>query len=294
MSRLLGASFGKPCKVGAKLNYLFISISLRFIKNTKTRALFADLCVALLNFAPRKIHTQMSNTYFKFKQFTIHHDRCAMKVGTDGVLLGAWASVRDARRILDVGTGSGLIAIQLAQRTPEAQVTAIEIDAAAAGQAQENVARSPWGDRMEVVCMDFGAYSPQEKFDLIVSNPPYFVDALRSPDAQRRMARHTEGLNYEVLFRHSSELLAEDGRLAIIIPTEVEELALGSAFAQGWFLARRTNVYTKPGKKCRRLLLEFVKMPVPYVSTDLYIERAEGGYSEDYVTLTRDFYLHFP
>ena len=85
----------------------------------------------------------MSNTYFKFKQFTIHHDRCAMKVGTDGVLLGAWASVRDARRILDVGTGSGLIAIQLAQRNPEARITAIEIDSDASGQAQENVSRSP-------------------------------------------------------------------------------------------------------------------------------------------------------
>lgn len=236
----------------------------------------------------------MSNNYFEFKQFTVFHDRCAMKVGTDGVLLGAWADVQGARRILDVGTGSGLIAMQLAQRAPAASVSAVEIDAAAAGQARENVARSPWGERIEVVCMDFGAYSPQEKFDLIVSNPPYFVDALRSPDAQRRMARHTEGLNYEVLFRHSSDLLAADGRLAIIIPAEVEELALGSAFTQGWFFARRTNVYTKPGKKCRRLLLEFVRKPVTYVSTDLYIERAEGGYSEDYIALTKDFYLHFP
>ncbi|MBU3813011.1 MAG: tRNA1(Val) (adenine(37)-N6)-methyltransferase [Candidatus Bacteroides intestinipullorum] len=236
----------------------------------------------------------MSNTYFKFKQFTIHHDRCAMKVGTDGVLLGAWASVRDARRILDVGTGSGLIAIQLAQRNPEARITAIEIDSDASGQAQENVSRSPWGDRIEVLCMDFGKYFPQEKFDLVVSNPPYFVDALRSPDAQRRMARHTEGLNYEMLFRHTRDLLAEEGRLAVILPTEVEELALGSAFAQGWFLARRTNVYTKPGKKCRRLLLELVRKPVAYAAADLFIERAEGGYSDEYIALTQDFYLYFP
>lgn len=108
------------------------------------------------------------------------------------------------------------------------------------------------------------------------------------------MARHTEGLNYEMLFRHTRDLLAEEGRLAVILPTEVEELALGSAFAQGWFLARRTNVYTKPGKKCRRLLLELVRKPVAYAAADLFIERAEGGYSDEYIALTQDFYLYFP
>ena len=234
----------------------------------------------------------MSNNYFKFKQFTIRHDRCAMRVGTDGVLLGAWASVEGVRRALDVGTGSGLIAIQLAQRNPDARIAGIEIDPEAAAQARENVACSPWAERVEVVCGDFKAYAPVEKFDLIVSNPPYFTDALRSPDARRRTARHTEDLDYGLLFRHALDMLAPGGRMAVIIPMEVETLALGSAIACGWFLCRRTNVYTKPGKKCRRLLLEFCTKPTPYVVDDLYIEKAEGGYSEEYMSLTREFYLN--
>ena len=133
----------------------------------------------------------MPNPYFQFKQFTVRHDKCAMKVGTDGVLLGAWAPVQDVKRILDVGAGSGLISLQLAQRNPEAVITSVEIDPAAAAQAQENIQSSPWSNRMEVVCCDFRKYHPEDKFDLIVSNPPYFVDALRCPDNQRCMARHT-------------------------------------------------------------------------------------------------------
>ena len=233
----------------------------------------------------------MSNNFFKFKQFTVFHDRCAMRVGTDGVLLGAWASVEGVRRVLDVGTGSGLIALQVAQRSPEARVVALEIDPEAAAQARENVERSPWAARVEVVHGDFGSYVPVGNFDLIVSNPPYFVDALRSPDARRRMARHTEELDYPLLFRRSLDMLARGGRLAVIIPTEVEKLALESAFACGWYVGRRTNVHTKPGKKCRRLLLEFVAGPAMCVSTDLYIEQAGGGYSEEYARLTGEFYL---
>lgn len=236
----------------------------------------------------------MPNDYFKFKQFTIYHDRCAMRVGTDGVLLGAWASVQDASRVLDVGTGSGLIALQVAQRSPLARITAIEIDPEAAGQASENVNRSQWAGRIEVLCMDFKVYAPVEKFDFLISNPPYFVDALRSPDVRRRMARHTEDLNYNLLFRHALDVLTLKGRLAIIIPSEVETLALGDAFAYGWFLCRRVNVYTKPGKKCRRLLLEFCRQLVACEVKDLYIECAEGGYSEEYIALTRAFYLNMP
>ena len=117
----------------------------------------------------------MPNPYFQFKQFTVRHDKCAMKVGTDGVLLGAWAPVQDVKRILDVGAGSGLISLQLAQRNPEAVITSVEIDPAAAAQAQENIQSSPWSNRMEVVCCDFRKYHPEDKFDLIVSNPPFSV-----------------------------------------------------------------------------------------------------------------------
>ena len=148
----------------------------------------------------------MSDSSFLFKQFIVHHDRCAMKVGTDGVLLGAWAPVDQAHTALDVGTGTGLVALQLAQRNPHLRVTAVEIDAPAAAQAAENVAGSPWPDRIEVVCADFNDFQPDGRFDLIVSNPPYFVDALPCPDRQRNTARHAGGLNYDLLFRRSARL----------------------------------------------------------------------------------------
>ena len=152
-----------------------------------------------------------------------------MKVGTDGVLLGAWAPVDQAHTALDVGTGTGLVALQLAQRNPHLRVTAVEIDAPAAAQAAENVAGSPWPDRIEVVCADFNDFQPDGRFDLIVSNPPYFFDALPCPDRQRNTARHAGGLNYDLLFRRSARLLSEGGVVSIVIPSEVERAAASVA-----------------------------------------------------------------
>lgn len=234
----------------------------------------------------------MSNSFFKFKQFTIYHDRCGMKVGTDGVLLGAWCDVEQAKRVLDVGTGSGLIALQIAQRNPTAQVVGVEIEEAAAGQAADNAARSPWQERIQIICTDYKSFEDGQKFDAIVSNPPYFVDALRSPDAQRRLARHIEGLNYDVLFRHSPSLLAAGGRICIITPAEVEKLVQDTAWNFGFHPSRLTRVFTKPGKPCRRILWEFSAAVGPCVEETLYIEAEGGGYSDAYVALTHDFYLN--
>ena len=233
----------------------------------------------------------MSNSYFSLKQFTIWQDKCAMKVGTDGVLLGAWVSIEGAKRILDVGTGTGLIALQLAQRCPEARITAIEIDREAALQAKENVLRSPWPDRVSVECCDFTDFTSTKKFDLIVSNPPYFVDALRCPDAQRNLARHSDGLNYEVLFGHSAPLLNKDGQISVIIPYEAEKLVADAAWKNGFSPIRHTDVYTKPGKPCRRKLLSFA-MGMPKFGRDsLYIEDENGHYTPEYVALTKEFYI---
>lgn len=234
----------------------------------------------------------MSNPSFKFKQFTIYHDKCAMKVGTDGVLLGAWAPVDNTKRILDVGTGTGLIALQLAQRNQQATITALEIDAAAAEQATENVQRSPWPDRVEVVCIDFRNYQSEEKFDLIVSNPPYFIDALKCPDEQRRMARHTGGLNYDLLFRRSAHLLGEQGRVSIIIPAEAESAVIDAAWNHKLYPLHRTRVFTKPGKPCRRVLLTFSFQNEGCVEDSLCIEMEKHNeYTPEYRALTRDFYL---
>ena len=234
----------------------------------------------------------MSNSYFSLKQFTIWQDKCAMKVGTDGVLLGAWVSIEEgARRILDVGTGTGLIALQLAQRCPEARITAIEIDREAALQAKENVLRSPWPDRVAVECCDFTDFTSTKKFDLIVSNPPYFVDALRCPDAQRNLARHSDGLNYEVLFGHSAPLLNKDGQISVIIPYEAEKLVVDAAWKNGFSPIRHTDVYTKPGKPCRRQLLSFAMGTPKFGRDSLYIKDENGHYTPEYVALTKEFYI---
>lgn len=236
----------------------------------------------------------MSNSSFRFKQFTVCHDRCAMKVGTDGVLLGAWAPVGRVGRILDVGTGTGLIALQLAQRAASATVVALEIDPEAARQAAENVARSPWVDRMEVVCQDFRRYAPDGKFDLIVSNPPYYVDAMKCPDPARRVARHADLLGYPLLMNRSARLLDDGGTLALIIPAEAGPSVTEAAFAARLHLTRRVQVFTRAGKPCRRLLLAFGLHAAACSESTLCIESRPGTFSPEYVALTRPFYLKMP
>lgn len=233
----------------------------------------------------------MSNSFFQFKQFTVWHDRCAMKVGTDGVLLGAWAPVANSKRILDVGAGTGLISLQLAQRNEQADITAIEIDEAAAGQACENVTRSRWADRIRVVCCDFRNYQSEYRFDLIVSNPPYFMDALKCPGEQRRVARHTDELNYELLFHRSSSLLEEQGSVSIIIPSEAEKSVIDTAWKYKLFPHNCLRVYTKPDKPCRRILLSFGFQERKCIDKELCIETVHRQYTPEYIALTKDFYL---
>ena len=216
-----------------------------------------------------------------------------MKVGTDGVLLGAWAPVEGARTALDVGTGTGLIALQLAQRNLSLRVTAVEVDADAAAQAAENVSCSPWAERIEVVCADFRDFQSAGGFDLIVSNPPYFVDALPCPDLQRNTARHAGSLNYGVLFRRSARLLGEGGAVSIVVPAEVERQAEEAAWMQGLCPRRRTRVFTKAGKPARRVLLSFSRRPGPVDEDALYIHQPDGSYSDGYRRLTGEFYLKF-
>ena len=166
----------------------------------------------------------MGNPYFRFRQFTVWHDRCAMKVGTDGVLLGAWAGQGRPGKILDIGTGSGLIALMLAQRFPEALITGIEPDAEAAAQAGENFLCSPWHDRLAVstaTLQDFtSGAAGKETFDLIVSNPPFYDSTLLNPDARRSAARHTATLPYSELMHCASALMTGTSELDIIIPSE--------------------------------------------------------------------------
>lgn len=235
----------------------------------------------------------MSNPYFQFKQFTVWHDKCAMKVGTDGVLLGAWTSVQNAHKILDVGTGTGLVALMLAQRSlPDADIVALEIDETAAGQARDNVTRSPWKERVEVVQADFRSYQSSDKFDVVVSNPPYFVDSLECPDQQRNAARHNDSLTYEELLEGVAGLLAEDGAFTIVIPVDVADRVKMIAAVKNLYAVRQLNVITKPGSVPKRTLITFTFSNQECVVEELLTELARHQYSEEYIALTREYYLN--
>lgn len=233
---------------------------------------------------------------FTFKQFHIDHSRCAMKVGTDGTLLGAWAALPPhAKKILDIGTGSGLIAIMAAQRHPTAKITAIDIDKDCVMQATENAVASPWAERIEVIETPLQEYSPEEKFDVIISNPPYFADSMHSPDKQRTTARHTASLSFKELTEGVLRLLAEDGLFAVILPTTESELLL-SASRGRLFTWRRCEVWSTPESGARRIMLELKREPPKDLAKKEKIIIEQGGrhvYSEEYKALTADFYLNF-
>ena len=241
------------------------------------------------------------STGFQFKQFFVKHDRCAMKVGTDGVLLGAWAPRSAIYRILDIGTGSGLIALMLAQRCTDAQIDAIDIDADACAQAAGNFASSPWADHLHAThCslqdwqMVNGKCKNGKLYDLIVSNPPYFVDSLKNPDAARSTARHNDTLPFGELVTISAKLLAPGGTLAIIVPAEVEELLQDLAAAHQLQCSQRCYVHPKPGRPAKRVLLAWQRSSseIREIRTEqLTLENEQGGRSEAYRQLTRDFYL---
>lgn len=227
---------------------------------------------------------------FQFKQFTIHQDFCAMKVGTDAVLLGAWANGGD--QILDIGTGTGVIALMMAQRFPDAQIMAIDIDEGAVRQAQTNVDASPFANRIRVMHSSLQNYSPftnhpsqSTKFTSIVSNPPFFVDALKAPDHQRSVARHADTLSYAQLMQSASRLLVDDGELSVIIPFDYCRRMEEEATFAGFFPSRVCAVYTTEKKPPRRYLLAFRKQPVFLQKEELIIG------SDSYRQLTQDFYL---
>lgn len=231
---------------------------------------------------------------FRFKEFDVCDELCAMKVGTDGVLIGAWANVEDADSILDVGCGSGLIALMAAQRNAKAAITAIDIDPAAVAQTRANADLSPWGERIVTRCVDVTQWAVEHKFDHIISNPPYFNESLHSPDTQRSVARHTITLDFEALVAAACRLLNVGGRLSVILPTDGAAAFRRVAFERLW-LKRQMDVVTKIGEQPRRTLMEFclcadAQMPR---CESLTIHSASGDYSEEYRRLTSSFYLNF-
>ncbi|MBE6318552.1 MAG: methyltransferase domain-containing protein [Bacteroidales bacterium] len=233
---------------------------------------------------------------FRFKQFGINDSECAMKIGTDGVLLGAWTNIEQSHNILDVGSGSGLISLMIAQRS-SASITGIEIDKCAAKQSIENINDSPWSNRISIINSDFIKWASIShninKFDHIVSNPPFFNNGPISTFQSRAIARHNNSLGYEQLIKLSKRLLTDDGKLSIISPIERKDDIIFYSELEQMFISRLTNVYSKEGGKITRILWEFSKIKCATEYASLSIRNINNSFSQEYVNLTTEFYLNF-
>ena len=232
---------------------------------------------------------------FQFKQFSVQQDKCAMKIGTDGVLLGAWAPIEHhPNTILDIGTGTGLIALMLAQRTSAEQIDAIEIDENAYEQAVDNFENSPWGDRL--FCFHAGLDEfmdePEDQYDLIVSNPPFYAEDFKTENKQRDLARFQDALPFEDLVEAADLLLSENGIFAVIIPFKEETRFIDLCAETELFPVKVTRVKGTPNSEIKRSLLAFKRYELPVLTPDeLIIETARHQYTPEYIELTKDFYL---
>ncbi len=236
------------------------------------------------------------NNSFQFKQFRIIQERSAMKVGMDGVLLGAWIDPSGAERILDVGTGTGLIALMMAQKNPFAAVDALEIDQEAFQEAGLNVQQSAWSDRIKLECCDFREFAVRSKqnYDLIVCNPPFFANGVKAPVQNRVLARHADSLPLDVLLSGATALLHDNGRIALILPfeslQEIEQLAVSNHL----FVSRLCRIKPNPQKPIFRILIELTNQVCEISNECLMIEyEKHHDYTQEYKDLTKDFYLRF-
>jgi tRNA1Val (adenine37-N6)-methyltransferase len=232
---------------------------------------------------------------FQFKQFTIHQNKTAMKVGTDGVLLGAWTPIEHyPNTILDIGTGTGLIALMLAQRTSAEQIDALEIDENAYEQAVDNFENSPWGDRL--FCFHAGLdefiEDPEDEYDLIVSNPPFYAEDYKTENKQRDLARFQDALPFEDLVEAADLLLSENGIFAVIIPFKEEAKFINLCAEAELFPVKVTRVKGTPTSEIKRSLLAFKRYELPVLTADeLIIETARHQHTTEYVEITRAFYI---
>ncbi len=231
---------------------------------------------------------------FKFKEFEIAHDRCAMKIGTDSVLLGAWVSLaHQPNTILDIGAGTGVIALQLAQRSDAELIDAVEIEGNAHHQAVENFENSSWSDRLFCYHASLNDFADQmdEKYDLIISNPPFYTNAYPSENSQRNTARLTTSLSFDELLEAVSKLLSENGHFALIIPFDQEVDFISRAGKKELFPRRILRVKGSPNSISKRSLLEFSFQKKPVEMDELIIEVARHVYTPEYTELVKGFYL---
>ncbi|MEZ4947671.1 MAG: methyltransferase [Cyclobacteriaceae bacterium] len=233
-----------------------------------------------------------SDNAFYFKQFQIHHDRSTMKVGTDGVLLGAWADIGSAKHILDIGTGTGLIALMLAQRSGQnIHIDAIEIDFDTYQQAVENVEASVWQDKINVCHTSLQHFSTSKKYDLIITNPPYFVNSLKAPDQKRNLSRHSDQLPYTDIINSCHRLLHPNGRLCLILPHSEGIIFTKMAATARLLCNKKISIHHKESKPTERLLLEFSYHSSICHEGKLVLFNQEEKRTPSYHQLVSEFYL---
>ena len=237
--------------------------------------------------------SKASQIFFQFKQFTIAHDKCAMKVNTDGVLLGAWQVVNDVNNILDIGTGSGVIALMMAQKYSHALIDAVEIDEGAYLQAKQNFSESKWATRLKVSHCALQNLISDKKYDLIISNPPYFIDDFVSSNPRKNVAKHNLLLTYDDLVASIGWLMTEEGRALLVIPAFNFEKIKAIGIVQKLFINKLTEVRAVTTKKPYVILLELGKKQMPMIKDSIEIQNIDGTFTERYKDLTKDFYLKF-
>lgn len=258
--------------------------------------LYSDICRAiLLTYFRIGITIDFMAEVFKFKQFEIAQDQCAMKVGTDGVLLGSWVrSKNEVFSLLDIGAGTGVISLMMAQRFSEAHIEAIEIDSEAFEQAVSNFENSPWGDRLFCFHASFQEYfqEVEEQYDIIISNPPYHLATQKTADTSKNLARFEDALPFEHLLYGVKQLLATEGTFAVVIPYEQEERFLDIALEMQLYPTRITHVKGHKTASIKRSLLQLQHKPIDAIDlSELVIEIERHKYTNDYTDLVKDFYL---
>ena len=231
---------------------------------------------------------------FTFKQFQVNQDRCAMKIGTDGVLLGAWTPlINNPFNVLDIGAGTGILSLMLAQRSNAEQIDAIEIDEDAYEQCVENFEASPWGDKL--FCFHAGldefVDEPEDEYDLIISNPPFYTDDYKTDNTSRDLARFEDALPFEELIEAAALLLSDNGIFSGIIPFKEEERFVSMCKELDLFPLKITRVKGTPTSEIKRSLLAFCRMEQTPLIDELVIEISRHNYTPEYIELTKEFYL---
>jgi len=229
---------------------------------------------------------------FRFKQFSIIDDNSSMKVGVDAVLLGAWANVNNGANILDVGSGSGIVALMMAQRYPKSKILAIEINVDSYSDLKENIINSPWNNRIEALNCDFNSYSNGEKFDLVISNPPFFESTNSNMEIGRKLARQSVSLTPSQLCNVSQKILYPKSSLIVVFPFSLRDEFIMAALKNGFYLFRELKIKDNVSSEYKRSLLHFKNSKVEKLTQEeLILKHETGTYSNEFNKLTKSFYL---